>query len=65
MERIIIVNYGTLSDKNTFMAENADMIEEFKIVWVNDRQVDGVRVEIFPDTNLAMSNTKTYEGGSF
>lgn len=44
----IIVNYGTPQDKSTFMAENADMLDQFKIIWVNDRHVDGVRIDYMP-----------------
>lgn len=55
-KQTIIVNYESDKDKSNFMAENADMLENYKVIWVNDRSVSGVRVDFAPDA---------YAGGVF
>lgn len=49
-KQTIIVNYESNADRDKFMAENADMLEDYKVIWANDRSVNGVRVDFAPDT---------------
>jgi hypothetical protein len=48
-KQTIIVNYQTSEDRNTFMAENADTLADFRIVWVRNNEVAGVRVDYMPN----------------
>lgn len=45
----LIVNYQTTKDKAAFNEENKDAVNKYNIIYVNDRSVDGVRIDLVPE----------------
>lgn len=47
----LIVNYQSNSDKKKFQNENKDTLGEYKLIYVNAKDVAGVRVDVMPEFN--------------
>lgn len=44
----LIVSYEKNSDKKQFEKENKKLLDEYKIIYVNNRDIHGVRLDLLP-----------------
>lgn len=49
MTHTLIVSYRSSSEKEVFVTENQSILNEYRIIWVNNTGVEGIRVDIMPD----------------
>jgi hypothetical protein len=49
MTATLIVNYQHEADKTKFQDENKTELGNFRIIYVNDRNVNGTRVDLLPE----------------